>query len=356
MAADASYSRVAVVGTGGYGWHFLKALVHSKHFATVRAVTRKSTNDTAKQTRIQQLKDRGVHVFEYDNATVEVFEEAFEDIDVVVSAVAIAGVPDQIPMIDGALLAGVKWFIPSEYGVVHYPSTWMPFSSPLAAKSLVQDHLGNTAKSKGMAHTIIYTGLALDYIDPKSIGLQVAKHTATLVGRGGTPVTFTSIQDVVSLVVDIVKRPREMQNKTIRFAGSTAKMRDLIKVVTGSNCGVGLKIVSIDEAKERFCELARTQNMKAFQVYARLLIEEGLAQINRHRESLDNELFPDISPEPVRQALERLMARESAADNLAHMKQGPLHRSDTGFSVTEGLGKVHKQAEMPPMSSSPDSE
>ncbi|KAJ1666158.1 hypothetical protein EV178_002554 [Coemansia sp. RSA 1646] len=355
MAADEGYSRIAVVGTGGYGWHFLKALVHSNHFATVRAVTRNCINDAAKHTRIRQLKELGIQIFEYDEATEKAFEVAFKDIDIIVSAVGVAGVPDQIPMIDGALLAGAKWFIPSEYGVVYYPSVWMPFASPLAAKSLVQDHLFTAAKSKGLAHTIVYTGLALDYLDPRSIGLRLAKRTATLVGRGGTPVTFTSVHDVVHLIVDIVKRPLEMQNRTVRYAGSTAKMRDLIKVVTGSNCGEHLKIVSIDEAKERFCELARTQNMKAFQVYARLLIEEGLAQINRHREPLDNSLFLTLLPEPVHRTLERLMSRASAVDGVAHMRHGPLHRSDTGSSVTDGLGEVDKK-DCSPASSSSDSD
>ncbi|KAJ2529086.1 hypothetical protein EV175_007397, partial [Coemansia sp. RSA 1933] len=157
-------------------------------------------NDAAKQARIKQLKGMGVQVVEHDNSTAKAFEDAFRGIDIVLSAVGIAGVPDQIQMVDGALLAGVKWFIPSEYGVVHYPSAWMPFAGPLAAKSLVQDHLMKTAQPKGLAHTIVYTGLALDYIDPKSIGLRVTKRTATLVGRGGTPVTFTSVSDVVRLI------------------------------------------------------------------------------------------------------------------------------------------------------------
>ncbi|KAJ2515973.1 hypothetical protein GGI11_003596 [Coemansia sp. RSA 2049] len=364
MASNAAYSRIAVVGTGGYGWHFLRALVGSKHFATVRAVTRSTAGnkqeDEEKRLRNQELKSMGVQVVEYADISVKAFEETFRDIDIVVSAVGVAGVADQIPMIDGAILAGVKWFIPSEYGVADYQSMWMPFSSPLAAKSLVRDHLFTVAKSKGLAHTIVYTGMALDYLDPRAIGLQLGKRTATLVGRGGTPATFTSIHDVVRLVVEIVKRPQEMQNRTIRFAGSTANMRDLIKVVTGSNRGEHLRIISIDEAKERFFELARSRNTKAFHVYARLLIEEGLAQINRCNEPLDNALFPTISPESVHKTLERLMAKASAAaaaaaagsGGLADMKAAPVHRSDTAKSVTDGLGKSYKQGGPSVLSSS----
>ncbi|KAJ2536524.1 hypothetical protein EV175_006800 [Coemansia sp. RSA 1933] len=83
-------------------------------------------------------------------------------------------------------------------------------------------------------------------------------------------------------------------------------MRDLVKTVTGSNCGERLKIISIDEAKEMLSEYADRQDKRAFIVYTCLLIEEGLAQIDRYHEPLDNELFPEISPESVQQTVERL--------------------------------------------------
>ncbi|KAJ2662330.1 hypothetical protein IWW48_001905 [Coemansia sp. RSA 1200] len=313
MASNAAYNRIAVVGTGGYGWHFLRALVGSKHFATVRAVTRSTAGnkqeDEKKRLRSQELKGMGVQIVEYADISVKAFEEAFKDIDIVISAVGVAGVADQIPMVDGAVLAGVKWFIPSEYGVADYQSMWMPFASPLAAKSLVRDHLAAVARPKGLAHTIVYTGMALDYLDPRAIGLQLEKRTATLVGRGGTPATFTSIHDVVRLVVEIVKRPQEMQNRTIRFAGSTAKMRDLIKVVTGCSFGTGLKCMHPDDAKQELNSLALAHDSRAVPIYTCLLIEEGLGQINRFKEPLDNELFPELKPEPVCQTLQRMMAK-----------------------------------------------
>ncbi|KAJ2515833.1 hypothetical protein H4217_004940 [Coemansia sp. RSA 1939] len=327
MSFNADYSRIAVVGSRGYGCHFLRALVGSKHFKTVRVVTRSTAGnrkeDKEKRMQCQKLKDMGVQIVEYVDTTVKTFAETFKDIDIVVSAVGLAGVMDQIPMIDGAVLAGVKWFIPSEYGVADYQSVWLPFASPLAAKSLVRDHLAAVAKSSGLAHTIIYTGMAIDCLDPTAIGLQLAEHKATLVGRGGTPATFTSIHDVVRLVVEIAKRPEEMQNRTIRYAGSTAKMRDLIKVVTGCSFGTGLKCMHPDDAKQELNNLALAHDSKAVPIYTCLLIEEGLGQINRFKEPLDNELFPELKPEPVCQTLERMMAKTqttkvSAIANFFH--------------------------------------
>ncbi|PIA15130.1 NAD(P)-binding protein [Coemansia reversa NRRL 1564] len=340
MATTYTYKRIAVVGSGGYGWHFLQALTQSNYFEKVRAVTRKpDINDKDKNARINALRELGVEIVTYEDNTVDAFRQAFVDIDTVLSAVALTGVLEQIPMIDGAIQAGVKWFIPSEFGVAHYASAWMPFTSPLASKSTIEHYLVENAHPKGLGYTIVYTGLALDYLDPRSIGLKVKRNAATLVGRGGTPISFTAMVDVIRLMVEIVQRPTEMQNRTIRYAGSTNKLRDLVKIVTHSDRGVNVKIVCIEEAKSKFCELARKLDMQAFSIYCRLLLEEGLGQINRYGEPLDNKLFPDICPESAPLTLRRLMKNSEA--ELAHIKEHSAQRSATAISVTDGLGQMH---------------
>lgn len=357
MAVDSTrvYSNIAVVGTGGYGGWFLKALLDTKHFNKVRAVTRTpDESDTAKLKHLNELRSLGAEVVEYSSRTAESFANVFSGgIGTVVSAVGIAAIANQRAMIDGALAAGVKWFIPSEYGVAHYSSRWLPFKSPLAEKVTIQDYLKQKHESDGLAYTFIYTGLALDYLDPRAIGLKLTCRSATLVGRGGSSISLTSIADVVRLVVDIVQRPDEMQNRTIRFAGCTSKMRDLIKIVTDNDKGQNVKVVSIDDARDMFCALAKGGDTRVFQIYSRLLIEEGLAQINRNSEPLDNSSFSDIAPEPVRDTLKRMISEaegskgaiSSSYIQMGHSQISPhaapiAHRSDTTSSVTDGFGQV----------------
>ncbi|KAJ2781319.1 hypothetical protein H4R18_002947 [Coemansia javaensis] len=347
---DRAYTRVAVVGTGGYAGLFLRALLQSGHFGVVRAVTRAAeAGDRAKRERLAALRRQGAEVVEYDEAAgAPALQRAFAGIDVVVSGIGMGAAAAQIPMIDGAVLAGVGWFIPAEFGVPPYASVWLPFPGPLEARAAVEEHLRRHAQPRGLAHTIVYTGLALDYIDPRSIGLRLADRSATLVGRGGTPVSFTATADVVRLLVGVLRRPAEMRNRTVRFVGSTACMRDLVKIVTSGDRGENVRMVSVGEAKTRFRELAQRQDLQALQVYARLLLEEGLGQVNRCGEPLDNALFPEIRPEPVRQTLERLI-RAADSDRLARASAPAVHRSDTGSSVTAGLGHVHR-ADAAPLS------
>ncbi|KAJ1855796.1 hypothetical protein LPJ73_002282 [Coemansia sp. RSA 2703] len=316
-AATTSYSTIAVVSTGAYAEHFLKALVKSKQFTKVRAVTRKAgADEKEKLARISELVSLGAELHEYTEDTAEAFKAAFADIEVVVSAVGVSAVSVQVPMIDGAIAAGVRWFFPSEFGVAHYESKLLPFKGPLDHMIDIQEYLEKTAKPAGLAYTIVYTGLAMDYLNPQSIGLIIPKHAATLVGRGGSKVSFTTLKDTVTLLLDILSRPQEMQNRTIRYAGSTTNMRELVKLVTGNNRGENVKILSVNEAKSTLCHLAQKKDMMAFFMYCRILIEEGLAQIDRNPgEHLDNNLFPEIKPEHIFETITHLIKESEAQKN-----------------------------------------
>ncbi|KAJ1821805.1 hypothetical protein LPJ75_000620 [Coemansia sp. RSA 2598] len=310
-AAPLSYTTVAVVSTGAYAEHFIKALLQCKTFSKVRAVTRSPSDtdaDADKRKRLAELRALGADIYEYAEGTADAFRRAFDGFEIVVSAVGVSAVLTQMGMIDGAVAAGVKWFLPSEFGVAHYPSRYLPLKGPLDHMVDVQQYLQEKAPASGLAYTIVYTGLAMDYLNPQSIGLIVNKREAVLVGRGGAKVSFTTLADTVKLLIEILRRPAEMQNRTIRYAGSTTNMRELVKLVTGNDRGENVRILSVDEAKARLCELAHKKDVMAFFMYCRILIEEGLAQIDRNPdERLDNGLFPDIKPEHIFETLTRLI-------------------------------------------------
>ncbi|KAJ2721019.1 hypothetical protein GGI07_004258 [Coemansia sp. Benny D115] len=327
MAAPAapafSYTSIAVVSTGGFAESFLHGLLQAKHYTTIRAVTRKPLEtDHVKTKRIELLRSLGAQICYYNEESVEAFTQAFQDIEVVLSAVSVPAVASQIPMIDGALAAGVKWFLPSAFGVTHYISRHLPIEGPLDAMVPVQKYL-EQVRERGMASTIVYTGLSMDFLDPRSIGLNVHKRSATLVGRGGSRVSFTTLADTQKLVLSILDRPAEMQNRVIRYAGSTCNMRELVKLVTGNDRGENVRMLSICEAKNKLCEMAMKKDNMAFFMYCRILIEEGLAQIDRNPdEHLDNDLFPDIHPQHIFDTLKLLIARAEASKSSASEPNG----------------------------------
>lgn len=89
--------------------------------------------------------------------------KAFEGIDAVVSAVATFNVPDQIAMIDAAVEAKVKRFLPSEYGGdASLPD--LENIAPFAVqKKIIIEYL-KTKESQGLSWTAISVGAFFDYV------------------------------------------------------------------------------------------------------------------------------------------------------------------------------------------------
>jgi putative NADH-flavin reductase len=89
--------------------------------------------------------------------------QAFQGIDAVISAVATFNVPDQIAMIDAAVEAKVKRFLPSEYGGdASLPDldNIAPFAAP---KQQVVEYL-KTKESQGLSWTAVSVGAFFDYV------------------------------------------------------------------------------------------------------------------------------------------------------------------------------------------------
>ena len=89
--------------------------------------------------------------------------DAFKGQDAVVSAIGAAGLAEEIKLIDAAVKAGVKRFIPSEYAINNRnakAAALIPFYS---LKVQINEHL-KAQESKGLTWTGIATGPAFDWV------------------------------------------------------------------------------------------------------------------------------------------------------------------------------------------------
>jgi len=100
----------AVAGaTGGLGPAIVKELVANNFRVTV--LTRKGSS-SARDIQKSEL----LHFAEIDYSDVKGMTDVLRGIDIIVSTVGNPGLDNQIPLIDAAVAAGVKRFIPSEFG------------------------------------------------------------------------------------------------------------------------------------------------------------------------------------------------------------------------------------------------
>ncbi|KAJ7815680.1 hypothetical protein B0H14DRAFT_2521781 [Mycena olivaceomarginata] len=196
------YKSFAVVGGGHIGLPILTALA-----ANNAAVILLSRPGASTKTGIPS----GVPVVQVDfsdaAAVAAVLKE--HNVDVVVSTISGTAIMAQKPLVDAAKLAGVKLFVPSEYGMASDAHT----AEVLGGQNTIAAYL----KSAGIPSTRIYVGLFTEFIpwlfeDGK---LKVIR------GKGDIPVSFTSIPDISGFVAHVLTTvpPSELEDRTLRLEG-----------------------------------------------------------------------------------------------------------------------------------------
>ena len=100
--------------------------------------------------------DGDVKVIPVDYSNKESIKDALIGIDVVISTVPPTALGVQLGIAEAAKEAGVKLFVPSEFGGVTEGAT----EGVKASKARVQDQL----KTVGIPYTLFYTGAYADFI------------------------------------------------------------------------------------------------------------------------------------------------------------------------------------------------
>lgn len=83
--------------------------------------------------------------------------------DAVVSLVGHQGIQHERRMIDAAVAAGVKYFIPSEFGHDSSDPTVRSYLPIMVQKNAVMEYL-KTKEKDGLSWTMIVTGLWFDWV------------------------------------------------------------------------------------------------------------------------------------------------------------------------------------------------
>lgn len=111
------FKSIAVFGSsGGLGPSIVSALLDSKAFTSIRAITR-AESIKEKPQAFKDLEASGVQVYGVNLEDEDAVTEALQGVDAIVSSVNQGVVHLQSIWVRAAVRAGVKRFIPSEYGL-----------------------------------------------------------------------------------------------------------------------------------------------------------------------------------------------------------------------------------------------
>ncbi|KAK6213613.1 isoflavone reductase [Colletotrichum tabaci] len=236
---------VAVVGASGLvGLRVVKAL-QEKGF-DVTAVSRESSTATFPP---------GVAVRRADLSSVESLTAAFAGQDAVVSAISTVAVivpGAQDPLIDAAAGAGVKRFVPSEYGLNTRNLEGEILGDWLKAKTAAVDYLIKKAEANpGFTWTGVGTSLFFDWSITRGIyGISLENKSITIFDSGDQKVSTTSLSFLAEGIAAVLRHPDETANKYINiveFEVTQNQLHKLFEEETGATFAVEHK--TADEAE-----------------------------------------------------------------------------------------------------------
>lgn len=217
-------TKVAIAGaTGSLGRPVLEQLLIAGFDTTV--LSRKDSSSTDSLAKHDNQK-----IINVDFENVQELTQALQGIEVVVSTLAIQANGAQNPLIDAAVAAGVKRFIPSEFG--------SDLNNPLnralpvfKAKVDTQDYLESiAAKHPGFTYTLTYNNLFLDWGVKMGFIVNLKEHSAVLFDGGDVPFSTTTLSTIGKAVVGIIKNLDATKNRAVYYHDGVLTLNKIIDI------------------------------------------------------------------------------------------------------------------------------
>ncbi|CAF1183143.1 unnamed protein product [Rotaria magnacalcarata] len=210
---------VLLVGaSGNAGKNILPALLADTNFK-VSVLSRANSSATF---------PANVNIIHVNYSDKPALVKALTDQDVVISAVGGDALLNNLDksIIEACLQAGVKWFIPAEYGFDfnHDSASSIPINNGrLENIKILKENQSN------LAHTFVSTGAFLDWgLDTGFLGFDIANRMVTLYDQGKHLVSGMILKNLGKTIVAILHQPQLTLNKRIYIADATFTQQDIL--------------------------------------------------------------------------------------------------------------------------------
>ncbi len=208
--------------TGDLGGRIVEALL--KKDADVRAIVRIST-DLGKVKKLEQM---GVKVFKIDMSDVKEIAKACEGAFCVISA--LAGLHDVIintqkKLLDGAVMAGVSHFIPSDFSI-DFTNLEVGKNRNLDLRREFHQYL----EEAPIASTIIFNGPFMDLLTDKMPMILDKQKWILYWGEPDQSIDFTTMDDTAEFTANVALDDNTPQ--FLRIAGDQITPRQMVNIVS----------------------------------------------------------------------------------------------------------------------------
>ncbi|KAG2142604.1 NAD(P)-binding protein [Suillus cothurnatus] len=218
------YTSFAVVGAGPtIGGRIVKALL--ERGASVVALARPSSTSTSSPLL------EGAKVATADYADVKAVASILREhkVEVLISAVAYGALPSQSTIADASKEAGVKLFVPSEFG--------LPTEGGKGGHLVIKSQFADYLKSLGIPSLRFYTGMFMEFI-PLFTGVDTGKFL--ILGKGDASFSTTALDDVAGFTAHVLTSlpPAKLHDATFRVEGERTSFNKVGALYASKNIPV----------------------------------------------------------------------------------------------------------------------
>lgn len=165
---------------------------------------------------------------DYDN--VDSLTSAFKGQDAVISLVGGGALGDQNKLIDAAIAAGAKHFIPSEFGSNTVNPRLLEIVPVFSAKKGTTDYL--KSKEDKISWTSVITGPFFDWgLKIGFLGFDAASKTATLIDDGKGQFSSTTLRKIGLALIKILEKPSVAKNHYVYLSSFDTSQAELLTVI-----------------------------------------------------------------------------------------------------------------------------
>lgn len=166
---------------------------------------------------------------------------ALQGIDGVVSTVAGGAIKSQTVLIDAAVAAGVKRFIPSEYGscTTHPQLQTLPLYENIFN---IRQILQAKAEAGNLTWTVVACGGFQEFLFNGGMLLNFERHEARLFDEGDNRISSNSLANVGKAIVGVFKNFAATRNKIVRISEVIVTQNQVMKIAADLRPDITWKI------------------------------------------------------------------------------------------------------------------
>ncbi|CZT14705.1 related to 2`-hydroxyisoflavone reductase [Ramularia collo-cygni] len=312
------YQTIALAGcNGNLGPSILQALINDAYPFTITILSQ-----TGKSPLPNNLLPPSIKIQKVDYTSTPSLISALQGQEALISLL-----PDfslQPKLIDAAIVAGVKHFIPSEFGsnTLHPQTAALPlFRDKISTREYLQ------SKSREIGWTVIINGLLLDWGLESGFWMTFPPLPTKIYDDGNVKHSTTLRSHVGKAVVSILKNPRAATNHRVLYIQSTALSQNhILEIFKKRNPGVEIPTVAVrtEEILEKSLEGFRKGPGGGGQEFVEAIM--GLLIVSIFREGYgndwsggnDNSLVgvEELGEEEVEEVVGRFLADVEGGDGV----------------------------------------